>query len=74
MQDLIKRIGSEHVERRLKIEAEHEAQLFGQGLIFFNLENWYAAPLTVRSALKLAGLYKLSARDHATYLEMWQNQ
>ena len=34
LQDLIERIGSEHVERRLKIEVEHEAQLFGQGLIF----------------------------------------
>jgi uncharacterized protein len=63
MQDLIKRIGSEHVERRLKIEAEHEAQLFGQGLIFFNLENWYAAPLIVRSALKLAGLYNRARRN-----------
>jgi len=41
LQDLIERIGSEHVEQRLKIEVEHEAQLFGQGLIFFNLENWY---------------------------------
>jgi uncharacterized protein len=63
MQDLTKRIGSEHVERRLKIEAEHEAQLFGQGLIFFNLENWYAAPLIVRSALKLAGLYSRARRN-----------
>jgi uncharacterized protein len=63
MQDLIKRIGSEHVERRLKIEAEHEAQLFGQGLIFFNLENWYAAPRIVRSALKVAGLYSRARRN-----------
>jgi uncharacterized protein len=63
VQDLTKRIGSEHVERRLKIEAEHEAQLFGQGLIFFNLENWYAAPLIVRSALKLAGLYSRARRN-----------
>src|SRR5260370_21730858 len=63
MQDLTKRIGSEHVERRMKIEAEHEAQLFGQGLIFFNLENWYAAPLIVRSALKLAGLYSRARRN-----------
>jgi predicted MPP superfamily phosphohydrolase len=60
---LLDRIGSEHVERRLKIEAEHEAQLFGQGLIFFNLENWYAAPLIVRSALKLAGLYSRARRN-----------
>ena len=44
LQDLIARIGSEHVERRLNVETKHEAQLFGQGLIFFNLENWYSAP------------------------------
>jgi len=44
LQDLIDRIGAEHVERRLKVEIEHEAQVFGQGLILFNLENWYSAP------------------------------
>src|SRR5260370_41721630 len=63
MQDLIKRIGAEHVERRLKIEAEHEAQLFGQGLLFFNLENWYAAPWIIRNALKLTGLYSRARRN-----------
>ena len=63
LQDLIERIGSEHVERRLKIEVEHEAQLFGQGLIFFNLENWYAAPWIVRTALKLTGLYGRARRN-----------
>ena len=44
LQNLIERIGAEHVERRLKVETEHGTQLFGQGLIFFNLENWYSAP------------------------------
>ncbi len=63
LQDLIEQIGSEHVERRLKIEVEHEAQLFGQGLIFFNLENWYAAPWIVRTALKLTGLYGRARRN-----------
>ena len=63
MQDLIERIGSEHVERRLKIEVEHEAQLFGQGLIFFNLENWYSAPWIIRTALKLTGLYGRARRN-----------
>jgi hypothetical protein len=63
MQDLIKRIGAEHVERRLKIETDHEAQLFGQGLVFFNLENWYSAPLIIGSALKLAGLYSRARRN-----------
>jgi hypothetical protein len=34
LQNLVSRIGSEHVERRLKVDAEHDAQLFGQGLLF----------------------------------------
>jgi predicted MPP superfamily phosphohydrolase len=63
LQDLINRIGSEHVERRLKVETEHESQLFGQGLILFNLENWYSAPSLVRNALKLTGLYSRARRN-----------
>jgi predicted MPP superfamily phosphohydrolase len=63
LEELIKRIGTAHVDRRLKIEAEHEAQLFGQGLIFFNLENWYPAPWIVRGALKLTGLYSRARRN-----------
>jgi len=72
LQDLIKRVGAEHVERRLKVEAEHEAQLFGQGLIFFNLENWYAAPWIIRSALKLTGLYS-RARRNADHIVVRRN-
>jgi len=63
LQNLIARIGAEHVERRLKIEIEREAQLFGQGLIFFNLENWYSAPWIIRNALKLTGLYDRARRN-----------
>jgi predicted MPP superfamily phosphohydrolase len=63
LQNLIARIGTEHVERRLKIEIEREAQLFGQGLIFFNLENWYSAPWIIGSALKLTGLYGRARRN-----------
>jgi hypothetical protein len=51
------------VERRLKVETEHESQLFGQGLILFNLENWYSAPSVVRNALKLTGLYGRMRRN-----------
>ncbi len=51
------------MDRRLKIEAEHEAQLFSRGLIYFNLENWYSAPWIIRSALKLAGLYRRARRN-----------
>jgi uncharacterized protein len=63
LQHLIERIGSEHIERRLRIEVEHEAQLFGQGLILFNLENWYSAPWIIRTALKLTGLYGRARRN-----------
>src|SRR3954453_8147465 len=63
LQDLVSRIGAEHVERRLKVETEHEAQLFGQGTIIFNLENWYAAPLVIEIALKLTGLYGRARRN-----------
>ena len=51
------------MDRRLKIEAEHEAQLFGQGLIYFNLENWYLAPWIIRNSLKLTGLYRRARRN-----------
>src|SRR5271168_2015826 len=63
LQELMDRIGAGHVERRLQVEAKHEAQLFGQGLIFFNLENWYSAPSIIRGALKLIGLYSRALRN-----------
>lgn len=63
LQQLIERIGSEHVEQRLKTEVEHEAQLFGQGLIKFNLENVYVAPWILEKALKLTGLYGRGRRN-----------
>src|ERR1700730_5770997 len=72
LHDLISRIGAEQVERRLKVEAEHEAQLFGQGLIFFNLENWYSAPWIIKSALRLMGLYG-RARRNADHIVIKRN-
>jgi uncharacterized protein len=63
LQSLVDRIGTEHVEQRLKVETEHEAQLFGQGLIIFNLENWYSAPRVIGSALKLMGVYDRARRN-----------
>ena len=63
LQNLVSRIGSEHVERRLKVEAEREAQLFGQGLLFFNLENWRLAPRLITWGLKFAGLYQRARRN-----------
>jgi len=63
LRDLAKRIGAEHVERRLKVETDHEAQLFGQGLLFFNVENWRKAPWLIKSALRLIGLYSRARRN-----------
>jgi uncharacterized protein len=72
LQSLVDRIGTEHVEQRLKVETEHEAQLFGQGLIIFNLENWYSAPKVIGSALKLMGLYD-RARNNADQIAIRGN-
>ena len=63
LETLIARIGHDHVARRLAVETEHEAQLFGQGTLVFNLENWRVAPLVVDTALKLAGLYGRARRN-----------
>jgi uncharacterized protein len=41
---LEERLGSLHARQRLGIETDHEAQVFGQGLTFFHLENLYSAP------------------------------
>jgi predicted MPP superfamily phosphohydrolase len=72
LQDLINRIGAEHVERRLKTEKEHEAQLFGQGTIFFNLENAFFAPQIIKTALQLTGLYG-RARKNADRVSIRRN-
>ena len=72
LQDLTTRIGAEHVEQRLSIETKHGAQLFGQGLIFFNLENWYSAPRIIGNTLKLLGLYE-RARRNADHIIVRQN-
>src|SRR5215475_3846670 len=65
--DLIKaletRFGRIHARQRLGIETDHEAQVFGQGRNFFHVENWYSAHGVIRSALRVAGLYKRGLRN-----------
>jgi len=36
---LEKRLGRLHARQRLGVEKDHEAQIFGQGLTFFHIEN-----------------------------------
>jgi uncharacterized protein len=63
LRKLEERLGPLHARQRLGIEADHEAQVFGQGLTFFHLENFYLAPALVRNALKLTGLYWRARRN-----------
>jgi uncharacterized protein len=49
--------GRLYAKQRLGIETDHEAQIFGQGLTFFHVENWYSIHSVIRTLLKLTGLY-----------------
>jgi hypothetical protein len=57
LRQLEQRLGRVHARQRLGIETDHEAQLFGQGINFFHIENWYSVHSVIRTALKLSGLY-----------------
>ena len=60
---LEQRLGKLHARQRLGIEADHEAQIFGQGLNFFHIENWYSVHSVIRTTLKLCGLYWRGRRN-----------
>ena len=53
---LEKRLGRVHAKLRLGIEAEHEAQVFGQGTNFFHIENLRSSHFVIPAILKLVGL------------------
>ena len=57
---------------RLGIESDHEAQIFGQGLNFFHIENWYSVHSLIRGVLKLGGLYQRGLRN-ATRIQIRHN-
>ena len=54
---LERRLGHRHARQRLGIEKDHEAQVFGQGINFFHIENLTASHALMRGALMLLGLY-----------------
>jgi uncharacterized protein len=54
---LEKRFGRLYARQRLGIERDHEAQLFGQGLSLFHIENLPLSYFLIRSILMLTGLY-----------------
>ena len=60
---LEQRLGRLHARQRLEIETDHEARIFGYGLNFFHVENWYSIHSVIRNALRLAGLYRRGMRN-----------
>src|SRR3974377_1886557 len=55
---LEQRLGRLHAQQRLGIEMDHEAQIFGQGINFFHIENWYSVHSFIRNGFKALGLYR----------------
>jgi predicted MPP superfamily phosphohydrolase len=60
---LEKRLGRLHARQRLGIEADNEAKIFGQGINFFHLENWYSIHSVIRNCFRLIGLHKRGKRN-----------
>jgi hypothetical protein len=54
---LEQRLGRLHAKQRLGIEKDHEAQIFGQGINLFHIENWYSIHSLIRTALKFGGIF-----------------
>src|SRR5262249_29760742 len=66
------RLGRPHAKLRLGIEAEHEAQVFGQGIKYFHIENLTSSHFVIATLLKLAGLYQRGCRN-ATQIQVRRN-
>jgi uncharacterized protein len=64
-QILEERLGRLHARLRLGIEADHEAQVFGQGINYFHPENSRLSHFVIRTCLRLTGLYERGRRNAA---------
>jgi uncharacterized protein len=69
---LQKRLGPLHAKLRLGIEADHEAQVFGQGINYFHIENLTSSHFVIRTFLRLTGLY-WRGRRNASQIEVRHN-
>jgi uncharacterized protein len=65
LRELEARLGRTHARLRLGIERDHEAWVFGQGLNFFHIENWYSGYSLLRKLLQVSGLYWVGRRNAA---------
>jgi len=74
LNELEKRLGGRlYARQRLGIETDHEAQIFGQGLNFFHIENWYSIHSVIRTLLRLTGLY-WRGRANAARVQVKHNE
>lgn len=71
-EQLLNRLGRLHLKQRLGIELDHESKVFGQGIKFFHLENWYSVHSVIRNTLRLIGLYGRGQRN-ATDIQVRRN-
>src|SRR3979490_1144169 len=55
---LEQRLGRVYTSQRLGIEKDHERRVFGGGINFFHIENWYSIHSVIRNSLKLVWLYQ----------------
>src|SRR5262245_11930667 len=69
---LERRLGRTQAKLRLGIEAEHEAQVFGQGIKYFHIENLRSSQFVITSLLKLTGLYGRGCRN-AMHIQVRRN-
>ena len=63
LHSLEQRCGRLHVRQRLGVEKDHEAQVFGQGLNFFHIENSELSALAIEYTLKITGLFRRGCRN-----------
>ena len=60
---LEERLGRRHARQRLGVESDHEAQVFGQGINFFHIENMPVGQAVIRALLMASGLYWQGQRN-----------
>ncbi len=60
---LERKVGRCHLNQRLGIEHESEAQVFGQGRTFFHIENWYSIHALIRLVLRVVLLHERGKRN-----------
>ena len=72
LEKLEKRLGRSHARLRLGIENDNEQRVFGGGINFFHIENWYSIHSLIRNSLRLTGLY-WRGRKNTTRIQIQHN-